>query len=66
MKAFLIATVVAIALAYVASFVLSERQVPSYAAYSTDGARVSNPGDNLVGTDWPDAAATAAAAAEES
>lgn len=54
MKTFLIAVVAAGVLAYGASMVLNGRQQVSYDAYTTTGARVGDPGDNLVGADWPE------------
>lgn len=54
MKTFLIAAAAAVVLAYGASLVLNETwQADSYTAYTTSGARVDNPGTNLVGADWP-------------
>ncbi|WP_099865293.1 hypothetical protein [Pararhizobium haloflavum] len=62
MKVFLVALVAAGVLAYGASLILNQTwQATSYAAYTTSGARVDDPGDNLVGADWPEAAAAAAA-----
>lgn len=50
MKAFLAAVVIAAALAYGAALVLNATwQTPSYAAFTTEGARVSDPGRNLIG-----------------
>jgi len=50
MKAFLASVAVAVAIGVGAYFVLlGNFQVPSYAAFSTEGARVGNPGSNLVG-----------------
>ncbi len=50
MKAFLTAAVVAIIVAYGASMVLNQSyQQPSYSAFTTEGARVSDPGSNLIG-----------------
>lgn len=50
MKAFLASVVFAAAIGVGAYFVLlGNFQVPSYAAFTTDGARISNPGTNLVG-----------------
>jgi hypothetical protein len=50
MKAFLAAVVIALALAYGASYVLHDGwQNPSHAAFTTEGARVSDPGRNLIG-----------------
>ncbi|MCC5983140.1 MAG: hypothetical protein JJU42_02140 [Rhodobacteraceae bacterium] len=50
MKVFLAAVVFAVALAIGAAFVLDgSYQQPSYAAFTTEGARVSDPGTNLIG-----------------
>lgn len=49
MKAFLAAVVIAVAVAYGAHVVLSQNyQQPSHAAFTTEGARVGDPGDNLI------------------
>jgi hypothetical protein len=52
MKVFLAALVFAAITAVGVAIVLSAIQMPSYVAFSTSGARVGDPGDNLVGTDW--------------
>jgi len=52
MKVFLAALVFAAITAVGTSIVLSAIQMPSYVAFSTSGARVGDPGDNLVGSDW--------------
>lgn len=50
MKAFLAAVAFSIAAAFIAANVLdSQYQTPSYSAFSTEGARVGNPGSNLIG-----------------
>ncbi len=50
MKAFLAAVVFAGVIAFVAATVLDDQfQQPSYSAFTTEGARVDNPGSNLVG-----------------
>jgi hypothetical protein len=50
MKAFLAAVVFAVLAAVVAANVLdSTYQKPSYSAFTTEGARVDNPGSNLTG-----------------
>jgi hypothetical protein len=49
MKAFLAAAIFAVIVAIGASQVLNGSfQEPSYSAFSTEGARVGNPGTNLV------------------
>jgi hypothetical protein len=52
MKVFLTAMVFAAIIAVGGAFVLNSIQMPSYVAFSTGGARVGDPGNNLVGTDW--------------
>lgn len=51
MKAFLTAVVFAVVVAFGASMVLDRGgyQQPSYAAFTTEGARVGDPGSNLIG-----------------
>ncbi len=50
MKAFLAAVVFAIALAVGAAFVLDgSYQQQTHSAFTTEGARVSDPGTNLIG-----------------
>ena len=49
MKAFISAIVVAVVVACAASFVLSGVQKTSDTAFTTSGARVGNPGTNLIG-----------------
>jgi len=58
MKAFLISVVAAIVLGGVAALLLSGAQQRAYDAYATSGARVSDPGHNLVGPDWSGEPAT--------
>lgn len=49
MKAFLAAIAFAVAAAFGASAVLSGNyDSPSYAAFTTEGARLTHPGDNLI------------------
>jgi len=52
MKAFLISIVAAIALGGVAALLLNGAQQRVYDAYATSATRVSDPGHNLVGSDW--------------
>jgi hypothetical protein len=52
MRAFTSAAVIAIVLAVGAWIVLAGAQKPAYEAFTTSGARVGNPGDNLVGKNW--------------
>ncbi len=49
MKAFLSAAVIAVLLGYGAYYVLNQNyQQASHAAFTTEGARVSDPGSNLI------------------
>jgi hydrogenase maturation factor len=49
MKAFLAAAVVAVVLGYGAYYVLTQNyQQPSHAVFTTEGARVGDPGSNLI------------------
>ena len=53
MKAFLASLVVAVAVAFGAAYLLeSTWQSTAADAYATSGARVGDPGHNLVGSDW--------------
>lgn len=52
MKIIILSAVTALALGYVASFVLAQGQEPAYQAYTGSGARVGDPGNNLVGPAW--------------
>jgi hypothetical protein len=55
LRIILIAGIMAVVGAVGASVFLNDRlQEPVYRAFATDGARVGNPGDNLVGRDWRD------------
>ncbi|PWJ86220.1 hypothetical protein C7441_10199 [Pseudaminobacter salicylatoxidans] len=49
MKAFISAVIAAIILAIAGSFALAAVQEPAYKAFATSGARVGDPGHNLVG-----------------
>ena len=49
MKVFLAALVFAAVAAIGVSMLLNSLQQPSYAAFTTGGARVGDPGNNLVG-----------------
>ncbi|HHX91428.1 MAG TPA: hypothetical protein GX700_17005 [Paracoccus sp.] len=49
MKAFLAAVVIAVVIGYGAYYVLDQTyQQPSHAAFTTEGARVGDPGSNLI------------------
>jgi hypothetical protein len=51
-KVIILSAVAALLLAYAASFVLDFEQEPAYQAYVGSGARVGDPGFNLVGPEW--------------
>jgi hypothetical protein len=52
MRAFLGSVAAAIVVAVVAMFALEPAWHPADQAYTTSGARISDPGYNLVGKDW--------------
>ena len=52
MKVMFASFLAAIVLAVAASFVLNGSQRTAYDAYATSGARVGEPGHNLVGPNW--------------
>lgn len=52
MKAFVAAVIAAVALGVLAMFALTSSQKLAYQAFATSGARVSEPGTNLVGPRW--------------
>ncbi|KQO67018.1 MULTISPECIES: hypothetical protein [unclassified Methylobacterium] len=52
MKAFILAIIAAIGLGVVAMYALTSNQTFAYQAFATSGARVSEPGTNLVGEKW--------------
>ena len=52
MKAFILAVIAAIGLGVVAMYALTSNQKFAYQAFATSGARVSEPGTNLVGEKW--------------
>jgi hypothetical protein len=52
MRPFLISAATAIVLAIAAAILLNGMQKRAYEAYSTSATRVSNPGYNLVGSEW--------------
>jgi len=49
MKVFIAALVFAVIAAVCVSFVLNSIQMPSSVAFTTSGARVGDPGNNLIG-----------------
>ncbi len=52
MKTFIVALVFAALSAAAVSVLLNKFQEPGYVAFSTSGARVGDPGHNLVGSNW--------------
>lgn len=52
MKTFIVALVFAALSAAAVSVLLNKFQEPGYVAFATSGARVGDPGDNLVGSSW--------------
>jgi DNA-binding transcriptional regulator of glucitol operon len=52
MKTIVLAVIATLAIAAAAAAVLSGSQRTAYQAYATSGARVSEPGHNLVGPNW--------------
>jgi hypothetical protein len=58
MKAFVLSVVAAIALGVMAAALLNIIQRPAYEAFTTSGARIADPGHNLVGPDWSGEAST--------
>jgi hypothetical protein len=57
--------VVAVVIAVGAGFVLRGEQEPAWQVYSTESARVGDPGHNLVGPNWTGEPGGSAAAADE-
>jgi hypothetical protein len=51
-KVIIVSAVAALVLAFAASFVLNVEQKPAYEAFVGSGARVGEPGNNLVGPNW--------------
>ncbi len=52
MKVIILSAVAALLLGYAAWFVLGREQEPAYEAFVGSGARVGDPGHNLVGPEW--------------
>jgi hypothetical protein len=52
MKPFIVGFVAAVVLAIAAAVLLTSTQKLAYEAFTTSGARVSDPGYNLVGPRW--------------
>ena len=52
MKMIILSAIAALGLAYAASLILNREQEPAYEAFVGSGARVGDPGHNLVGQNW--------------
>jgi hypothetical protein len=52
LKVILLSAIAGIVIAVAASFVLNHEQEPAYRAFTGSGARVGEPGTNLVGPTW--------------
>lgn len=52
MKIIVMSAVAALLFAYAASFVLDQQDRPAYESFVGSGARVGDPGHNLVGENW--------------
>lgn len=52
MRAFILSLCVAAVLAVAAGLLFGAEQEPAYRAFATSGARVGDPGHNLVGQNW--------------
>jgi hypothetical protein len=52
MKVIILSAVAALGIAYVASFLLNSGHRPAYEAFVGSGARIGEPGHNLVGPNW--------------
>ena len=48
----ILSAVATLILAYAAALILNRAQEPAYQAFVGSGARVGNPGSNLVGPEW--------------
>ena len=48
----ILSAVATLILAYAAALILNREQEPAYQAFVGSGARVGNPGSNLVGPEW--------------
>jgi hypothetical protein len=62
LKVIILSAVAALVIAFASSFVLDAEQEPAYQAYVGSGARVGDPGTNLVGPNWNGLNETAAPA----
>jgi hypothetical protein len=51
-KMIILSAVATLILAYAAALILNREQEPAYQAFVGSGARVGNPGSNLVGPEW--------------
>jgi hypothetical protein len=52
MRTFILSVCVATALAVLAGLLLGLEKKTAYQTFATEGARVGDPGHNLVGRDW--------------
>jgi hypothetical protein len=52
LKVIILSAVALLVVTFAASFVLDQQHSPAYESYVGSGARVSNPGTNLVGPNW--------------
>ena len=52
MRAFVVSVAAALSLGFAAAGCLTELQANSYQAFTAAAARLSDPGNNLVGADW--------------
>ncbi|UVF22170.1 hypothetical protein HPT29_026085 (plasmid) [Microvirga terrae] len=52
MRAFLVSVAAALTLGIAAAGCLTEMQAFTYQAFTASAARLSDPGENLVGADW--------------
>ncbi len=48
----ILSAVATLILAYAAALILNREQEPAYQAFVGSGARVGDPGSNLVGPEW--------------
>ena len=52
MKMILLAGLCAVVLGFAAASILDSQQKPAHERFVTEGARVGEPGSNLVGPEW--------------
>lgn len=65
MAVILTGIVIALAVAFGASYFLSAEHTPAWEVYSTSSARVGDPGENLVGPAWTGNSSVASASETE-